>query len=273
MRLLKNGFFTSHLRSTDCCAPRARPLCGAARQQPCAVRASRPAAEPNERRAQPYGFGGAAVQSEGSQSSASRPVDFGGGTTASDAASEARMEAVEARLLRRLDAGGAGDGAAGRRTDATLSATTSGRGAAGAADGGGQGSGRAVRGAPAHGSASEPSTGSARGALRKERAADTAEVGAGGPVGGRGGRGGGPATGVGPAKAGRNASAKSGAPREARAPAPARSAPPGERSKRQAKRAHGETTERLAKVNPNCPVSFCNLQAYAEPKVDMLCVS
>lgn len=211
------------------------------------MRTSRPAAEPNERKAQPYGFGGAAVQSEGSQSSVSRPVDLSGGATANDAASEARMEAVEARLLRRLDAGGADDGAAGGRTDATRSATTSGRGAA---NGDGQGSARAVRGAPARSSASAPSAGSARGALRKERAADAAEVGTGGPAAGRGARGGGPATGVGPAKAGRNASAKSGAPREDRAPAPARSAPPGERSKRQAKRAHGEPSERLAKVSP-----------------------
>ena len=214
------------------------------------MRASRPAAEPNERRAQPYGFGGAAVLSEGSQSSVSRPMDLSSSTAANDAESEARMEAVEARLLRRLDAGGADDGAAGGRTDATHSATTSGRGAA---NGDGQGSGRAVRDAPARGSAGAPSAGSARGALRKERAAGAAEVGTEGPAAGRGARGGGTAAGVGPAKAGRNASAKSGAPREARALAPARSAPPGERSKRQAKRAHGEPTERLAKVRANCP--------------------
>ena len=214
------------------------------------MRASRPAAEPNERRAQPYGFGCAAVQSEGWQSTNSRPRDFGGGGTANDAASEARMEAVEARLLRRLDTGGAEDGAAGGRTDATHSATTSGRGAA---DGGGQGIGRAVRGAAARGSASAPSSGSARGTLREERFADAVKVGTGGPAVGRGARGGGPATGVGPAKAGRNASAKSGAPREDRAPAPVRTAPPGERSKRQAKRAHGEPTERLAKVSALFP--------------------
>ncbi|KAK9846553.1 hypothetical protein WJX81_006483 [Elliptochloris bilobata] len=69
------------------------------------------------------------------------------------------------------------------------------------------------------------------------------------PAASRGASGRAAAIGVGPAKAGRNASAKGGAPWE-RAPAPVRTVPPGERSKRQEKRARrgSESTERLAKV-------------------------
>ena len=265
MRLLKAGSLHGHLRSAHCCTPRVRPPCGSLRRQACAARASRPATEPNKHEAQPRGFGGAALQNEASQPSVSRPLGLGTGATASNAASEARMEAVEARLLRRLDAGGSGDGTVGSRTDATQSATTSGRGADGGADGGGSSSGRASRGAPARGKASMPSAGGTRGPVEK-RAADMADAQAGGPVVVRGVRGGGTAAGVGPAKAGRNASAKSGAPREERRPVPARSTAPGERSKRQQKRAHGEPTERLAKVSEGS-------LAQAEAKVSMLWVA
>ena len=264
MRLLGTGSLNGHPRGAHCYAVRERPLRGVARRQVCAARASRPAAEPGEHKAQPHGFGGTALQSGGSQASVSRPTALDSGTAASDAASEARTEAVEARLLRRLDAGGSGDGVVGGRTDAIRSATTSGREAA-AAGAGARGSGRALKGAPARGKASAPSAGGARGPVVKV-AADTAAAGVGGAVVGRGARGVGVAAGVGPAKAGRNASAKSGAPREAHAPAPARSAAPGERSKRQQKRATGETTERLAKVS----AFFLGFGAQAEAMAQVL---
>ncbi len=216
MVLLRTGSLSGALNGAFGRQVSVRQLFGGLRRRVLVGSAPNPA--PVERRAEPYGFGNGARSNTPSEEPQlpSRLVDKLSEHASSSSPSEARTEAVEARLLQKLEAAGRSKGSTDRRSDGTPYASSSGRLAA---DDSG---------------ASAPGRGSGPKAADRPR-----------------GRGSAPASGVGPAKAERNASAKTGAPRERRPPV--RSAVPGDGvSKRQAKRllkASGAPTERLSKVS------------------------
>ena len=214
-----------------------------------AVRAASAASQaPAARRSEPYGFGGGgAVELPTARPDSGQRRQPEGAAGSSEQA-EARAEALEARLKRKLEAGErAAGGSSGGHSERSPCASSSGRRPAQGAT--------AAAGAGTRADRTPSASSSGRGAAQGQAPASGVPQGQARPAA----RAGAPraVAGVGQAKAARNASAKGGPARQkAPAPAPVRSPSDG-LSKRQERRvrkgvASGAPTERLAKVGAAC---------------------